>query len=111
MTIIVPHNKKRAEAIAIIDRGANSLFEKAAGNSVAIAAFEKDWEGSTMNFSFTGSVGFISIPLEGTLEVDDVNVVVECDLPPMVRQFIGDEKIAGSIEPKLKKLLKQEQLR
>jgi hypothetical protein len=105
MTLIIPHHKTQQEAIGIIDRGANDLFAGVAGGLVEIVDQKKEWSGSTMNFSFTGRVGFISIPLAGTIVVDDRNVTVECELPAMVKNFLGEDKVGSGIEEKMRGLL------
>ena len=105
MTLIVPHNRTREAAIAHIDHGADQLFSGAAGGVVEIVDQKKEWNGSTMNFSFAGKLGVVSIPVSGTLDVDDTNVTVRCDLPPVVKNFIGEEKISGGIEKQLRRLL------
>jgi len=105
MTLIVPHHRTQQDAVAVVDRGANELFSGIGGGAVEIKEFKKSWTGSTMAFSFTGSMGFISIPLSGTVAVDDSNITIQCELPAMVKNFIGDEKVAGAIERKLTPLL------
>src|SRR5665213_748058 len=98
MTLTVPHNKTQEEAIAIVDRNADAIFSGAAGGYVEIVDQTHEWNGSAMTFSFVGSMGFISLPVTGKVEVDDVNIVVDCELPAMAKNFIGDEKVAASIE-------------
>jgi hypothetical protein len=105
MILIVPHRKTKQETIATIDRNARDMFLGVAGSSVEIANFNKQWTGPTMAFSFVGKLGFIEVPMSGTLDVDDTNVTVKCDLPPMVANFIGESKISSAIEGQLKKLL------
>ena len=39
------------------------------------------------------------------VEVDDLNVVVDCELPAMAKNFIGDQKVAASIEKNLRAFL------
>ena len=105
MTLIIPHHKTQQEAIGIIDRGADDLFAGVAGGMVEIVDQKKAWTGSRMSFSFTGRVGFISVPLSGTIVVDDWNVTVECELPAMVKNFIGEDKVGSGIEEKMRGLL------
>jgi hypothetical protein len=105
MTLIIPHHKTKQEAVGIIDRGADELFAGVAGGLVEIVDQKKAWNGSTMNFSFTGKVGFISVPLTGTIAVDDRNVTVECELPAMVKNFIGEDKVGSGIEERMRGLL------
>jgi hypothetical protein len=58
-----------------------------------------------MNFSFTGKLGFISIPLTGTVTVDDTNVTVECELPAMLKTFLGEEKVQALMQKNVEGLL------
>ncbi len=104
MILIVPHNKTRQEATAIV-AAAKDLFSEAAGGAVAIVDEKRQWNGSSMAFSFVGKAGFISVPVAGTLEVDDTNVTVKSELPPMVKNYIGEDKVAAGIEKQLRRLL------
>jgi hypothetical protein len=105
MTLIIPHHRTQQEAIGIIDRGAADLFAGVAGGLVEIVDQKKEWNGPTMSFSFTGRVGFISVPLAGSIVVDDRNVTVYCELPAMVKNFLGEDKVGSGIEEKMKGLL------
>ena len=105
MTLIIPHHKTQQEAIATIDRGASDLFAGVAGGLVEIVDQKKEWNGSTMSFSFTGRMGFIEVPLSGTIMVDDRNVTVNCELPAMVKNFLGEDKVGSGIAEKMKGLL------
>jgi hypothetical protein len=106
MTLIVAHHKTQQEAIGIVDRGASGLFAGVAGDVVEIVDQKKEWNGSTMTFSFTGKLGFIAVPLAGTIVVDDRNVTVNCELPAMVKNFLGEYKVGSGIEDKMKGLLR-----
>jgi L-serine deaminase len=101
MTIIVPHKKTKQEAIKLVDRSVDELFSGAAGGAVEIVGLTKQWADSTMTFSLTGKVGFISVPLSGTVMVDDQNVTVNCEFPAMVKKFIGEDKLVSGIQKKL----------
>jgi hypothetical protein len=105
MNITIAHRRTRAEAIELVDKGADGLFAGAAGPSVEIVDQKKDWVDNTMNFSFTGKMGFIAVPLNGTIVVDDENMVVACELPSFVKNFIGDDKVGASIQKKIQLLL------
>jgi hypothetical protein len=58
-----------------------------------------------MEFSFTGKVGYISVPLAGTIDVNDENVVVNMDLPPVVKTFVGEQKIHRIVETNIREML------
>lgn len=105
MKITIAHKRTRLEAIQLVDKGATGLFAGAAGPSVEIVDQQKEWDGNVMQFSFTGKMGFIAVPLRGTITVDDVDIVVDCELPSLVKNFIGDGKVSASIEKKIRLLL------
>jgi hypothetical protein len=64
-----------------------------------------NWNGRQMNFSLTARMGFISLPISGDVVVDDVNVTVHCELPAMVKTFLGEDKLAASLERKVRGML------
>jgi hypothetical protein len=103
--VIVPHHTSVEEAIVIVDRSANDLFEGAGGGSVELVERKKGWNGPLMDFSLTARFGFISLPISGNVVVDDVNVTVLCELPALVRTFVGEDKIRASVERKVRGML------
>ena len=50
-----------------------------------------------MDFSLTARLGFISLPISGMVVIDDTNVTVHCELPPLVKTFVGEDKIRASV--------------
>jgi hypothetical protein len=105
MTIIIPHGTTVEKAMATVDNSANSLFELTAGSHVQLVDKTRSWNGSTMDFGLTARVGFISVPISGTIVVDSINVTVNCHLPALVNQFIGEEKIRTGLEGRIRAML------
>jgi hypothetical protein len=105
MTVTVPHRTTVEAAMGIADRSAYDLFEGVAGESVELVDRKKDWNGRQMDFSLTARAGFISVPIAGTVVVDEVNVTVYCELPDVVKTFVGEEKVRDGIERKMRGLL------
>jgi hypothetical protein len=103
--IVVPHNTTVEQAIAIVDRSADHLFEDAGGGSVELVERKKDWKGPRMDFSLTARAGFISLPISGYIVVDEVNVTVHCELPALVKTFVGEDKIHASVDRKVRGML------
>jgi len=83
----------------------DQLLAGAGGKSVQIVDQKKSWDGPVMNFSCTGKVGFISVPLTATVAVDDTNITVECELPSMVKNFVGEEKVRAMVEDNVRKMI------
>jgi hypothetical protein len=105
MTVIVPHRTTAAKAIATVDKSADRLFEGTAGSGIQLVDRKQSWNGPVMNFSLAARIGFISLPITGTVTVDDVNVTIYCELPAMVNKFIGEEKIRASVDQKVRGML------
>ncbi len=103
MTVIVPHNTTKQEAINKVDHGFDEIFKGLFGLQIVNAV--KSWNGSDMKFSLTGKIGFLEIPLSGLVQVDDRNVTANADLPAIVNNFIGEDKVRGELETKIKGFL------
>jgi hypothetical protein len=104
--VIVPHYTTVEEAIVIVDRSADDLFAGAGGGAVELADRKKNWNGPLMGFSLTARVGFISLPISGLVVVDEINVTVHCELPALVKTFVGEDKIRSSVERKVRGMLR-----
>lgn len=105
MTIIIPHGTTVEKATAIVENSANSLFESTAGPHVELVDKTRTWNGPTMDFGLTARVGFISVPISGTVVVDATNVTLNCQLPALVNQFIGEEKIRAGLDRRIRAML------
>lgn len=105
MTIVIAHGTTAEEAMALVDKSANSLFESTAGPHVQLTDKTRSWNGPTMDFSVTARVGFIAVPISGTIVVDVVNVTVNCALPALVNQFVGEEKIRAGLDSRIRAIL------
>jgi hypothetical protein len=105
MTVIVPHCTTVETAIGIVDRSADTLFEGVGGGQVELVDRKRQWNGRQMDFSLTARAGFIAVPISGMVVVDDVNVTVQCELPAVVKQFVGEDKVSASVERKVRGML------
>jgi hypothetical protein len=105
MRVCVTHELTKDAAIPVMDQALDKLLGGVGSGSIQILNQKKSWNDSVMTFSFTGKVGFISVPLTGTIEVATSDVAVNMDLPPVVQTFIGEEKIRTIVETNVRELL------
>jgi len=105
MTVVTPHHSTEQATISVLDKAADQLLAGGGNKNVEIVEQKKSWDGSVMSFSFTGKVGFISVPMAGTVAVDETNVTVECELPSLVKNFMGEAKIQAMVEEKIRALV------
>lgn len=106
MTIVVAHHSTQQAVKPVVDKGVDQLLAGAGGDSFRIIDQKKAWDGRVMTFSCTGQLGFISVPLAATVAVDDTNVTVESELPPMVKNFVGEERVRAIVEENLRKMVR-----
>jgi hypothetical protein len=88
-----------------VDRSADNLFEEVAGGLVELVDRKHEWKGPRMEFSLTAQAGFVSVPISGTIVIDEVNVTVHCELPTVVQKFVGEDKIHASVERRVRGML------
>ena len=104
MRVVVAHELTKEAAMPIMDHALTKLLG-GVGSSIEILNQKKTWNGSVMTFSFTGKMGFIAIPLTGTIDVACPCVTVNMDLPPVVTTFVGEEKIRKVVEANVREML------
>jgi hypothetical protein len=105
MEIIVPHHTTAEKAKEAVDRSSDTLFQGIGGSSLELADQKKSWSGPVMDFSLTAKAGFMSLPLSGKVAVDDTNVTIHCELPTIVKTFMGEAKIQAAIEERVRGML------
>jgi hypothetical protein len=105
MRIERPHTLGRQEAIGRVDRVLDRLIQEPPGG-VTIRDPRKTWDGNRMTFSFGIAKGFFTTSFRGSMDVMDDRVVVESELPPLVRTFLGEERIGQVILEHLGHVLK-----
>jgi hypothetical protein len=110
MRVVVAHGLTREAEMPIMDKALEKLLAGAGSSSIQILDQKKAWADSVMNFSFTGKLGFISVPITGTILVEYTNVTVDMELPPVVKTFIGEEKIRAIVDENVRSLLRSSQM-
>jgi hypothetical protein len=104
MKIVVAHNTTLEKAMEMVDKSSDDLFDFGS-KAVEFTDRKRTWTGPRMDFSMVANVGFISLPLTGSVLVDDVNVTIDVELPALAKNFIGEDKIRASVEQKVRGLL------
>jgi|WetSurMetagenome_2_1015567.scaffolds.fasta_scaffold38887_1 hypothetical protein len=105
MRIEHAHSLGQAAAISRIDQFLERVVQNPPGG-VTIKEARKDWTGNRMNFSFTAAKGFLGTSIKGVMDVLDDKVVVESELPSLVKSFVGEEKIRQAIAEGLGQMLR-----
>jgi hypothetical protein len=104
MRITIAHNKSKEQVIQAVDCAIEDAFRGLAVGPVTISDQKKTWTGSTMTFSMTARMGFLTNPIRGTVEVRDQDVTIDADLGIFSR-LIPESKIRTSMESRVRGLL------
>ena len=105
MRVTIAHDRGRQEARRIVDQSADELILTVAAGPVKIVDPVKQWDGNTMTFSFRGKMGLFGATVHGTVLVNEKDIVIDVELPGMVKRFVAEDKIRGALETKAKGLL------
>jgi hypothetical protein len=105
MKIVVAHHSTREATMRVLDGATDKLLGGGIKN-IQIVDQKRTWDGPVMSFSLTAKLGFISVPLAGTMAVDDINVTLECEVPPLVKNLMGEERFRSMMEENVQGLLR-----
>lgn len=105
MRIEQPHTLGRQEAMIRLERFLDQLVQAPPGG-VTIKDARKDWDGGRMTFSFTAAKGPFGTSIRGLMDVLDGWVVVESELPMLVKNFLGEDRIQHAIANGLEDILR-----
>ncbi len=105
MRVSISHNKTKEQAMRVVDKSFMDFFGGMPGGALQISDQKKAWDGSTLTFSFTAKMAFFKVPISGTTEVTDHDVIVNVDLPAFLTNMIPEAKLRAGIESNVKGLL------
>jgi hypothetical protein len=103
--ISVSHNKSKEEIIQTVDRSFEDLFRGTSGLPVKLVPQQRSWQGSTLSFAMNASMGFISSPIKGTVEVTDSEIILDVDLG-MLERMIPAKTARDLLSDRVRGLLK-----
>jgi hypothetical protein len=106
MRIEQPHTLSRQAAMSRIDQFLDWLVQAPPGG-VTIKDARKEWDGSRMTFSFTAAKGPFGTSVRGLMDVMDDRVVVESELPMLVKSLLGEDRIQRAISNGLEDILRK----
>jgi len=103
MRITVSHNKSKEQIIQAVDRSFDDLFKGTPLIPLQIKNEKRQWQGSTLIFSFNAAMGLLSAPIKGTVEVTDRDVTIDADLG-LLEKLLGSG-MGRAVEGRVKGLL------
>jgi hypothetical protein len=80
MRITISHSQSKEEVIRSVDRSFDDLFRGIGVIPIQFVNEQRNWRGSTLTFSLSAKMGFVSTPMKGTIEVTDRDITIDADL-------------------------------
>jgi hypothetical protein len=105
MRVTVSHNKDPQEIIRNVDRGFDDMFRGLPLGPVAFTEERRSWNGRRLDFSFVARAGFMAFPMRGWVLVEDHQVTVEVDLPPVLEGLLPRKKLETAMKGRVKGML------
>lgn len=87
-----------------VDRSFDDLFRGVGVIPIQFVEERRSWQGSTLTFSLSAKVGFVSTPMSGTIEVTDRDITIDADLG-LLERLIPASKARDSITGRVRALL------
>ena len=106
MRVSITHDKGLSEAMRIVDESSVEFFKGMPMGPVEIANHHKSWRGTTMEFSFTAKMGFVKMPMTGTVEVTAKEIILDFELPGILKGVLPEEKVREAVQGRIAGLLK-----
>lgn len=97
MHIVRLHNSDQAAAVAKIDGFLEKMMTRPLPAGVKLKKAEKSWNGGRMTFTARFSKGILGATIDGTVDVTDREVIMDSQVPALLRAFVSEDQIAKVI--------------
>lgn len=91
------HKASQQEAIQKIDSFLDELMKRDFPGGVVVKEPTKSWSGNTMDFSFKLKKGLLGTKLAGKIQVEDGKIILDSELPGLIRTLVSEDKISDVI--------------
>jgi hypothetical protein len=103
--ITISHNRSKEEVVQSVDRLFNEMFQGLKTLPVRLVVEQRNWQGSTLNFSLSAKIGLVSSSIRGTVEVTDRDLTIDLDLG-LLERLVPAQTVRDVISSRVKGLLK-----
>jgi hypothetical protein len=104
MRITVSHTKSKEAVIPSVDQSFDDLFRGVGSVPIQFVEERRSWQGSTLTFSISAKMGFVSSPIKGTIEVTDTDITIDVDLG-LLERLLPATKTRAAITSRIRGLL------
>ena len=106
MRVTVSHDKGTEEAKRIVNDAADQILRPLFSGPLQMSNVQKQWNGSTLDFSLTAGVGAIAVPIQGSIMVTDHDITIDCKLPSFLDKLLPESTVKAGVQAAIRGLLK-----
>jgi hypothetical protein len=103
--ITVSHNKPKQQVIQAVDRSFDDLFRGIGIIPLQIVNERREWNASTLNFSFDAKLGPLNAPIKGFVAVTETDITIDADLG-LLEKLLPGKQVQTALEGRVRGLLK-----
>jgi hypothetical protein len=105
MRITVSHDRKKEDAMRIVDTATDQVLRPMFGGVIRITNVQKQWQGSRLLFSLMAGVSVAQAPIKGWILVTDTDITIDCDLPSFLENLLP-QSVRSNVQSAIRALLK-----
>ncbi len=105
MRVTISHDKGRAAAKRMVNKGMDHFLRPERYGPFMITGGTKNWNGALLDFTLSGQLGPIGVPISGTIKVGEREVAIDCRLPWLIERLTSQRKIQAAIEARFRALM------
>ena len=102
-----PHTQNKDLLKQKIDKYVSKLNKLEFYGNFKITTFSRSWNNYEMLYSLTVKQGFLERKLQGLLQVKDELIIVEFEIPDIVKNFVREEKLEFLIAKHLDNVIEE----
>jgi hypothetical protein len=103
--VTVSHDKPKEEVMRAVDRSFDEIFRGVGAIPLQFVDEKRTWQGSTLQFSMSAKMGFLSTPIKGFVEVTDRDLTIDADLG-LFERLISPATAQQALTSRVRGLLK-----
>src|SRR6266852_1809569 len=104
MRVTISHQKTQQDAMRAVDQGLDDVFRSFGAAPIEITDEKRSWNGPVLTFSLTLRMGFLRSPIQGTVDVQGKQLIIDVDLG-ILGQLLPEKKMQTTLETKVRGLL------
>jgi hypothetical protein len=105
MTVEKKNSYGKEEAKKKIENLISKFKNESFPGGVTVSEVEQEWNGDQLNFSFKAKKGFLGTTVKGKVGVTEEKIVLDTEIPGLVKNFVNEDQIKSVIQQKMDEYL------